>query len=74
MGILAISKLNCETNRIHEKAVTCVLPHYVDDAIEDALNRRICNTNKSLPFAESVRNVDNHSYISLQSFPEVVSY
>lgn len=42
MGFLAVLKLDCDSNKIHEGAVVWVLPHYVQAGLANALNSRVC--------------------------------
>lgn len=61
IGFLAMSNLAFDTNRIHEGPAMWVLLHQVKETIINALNSRMCTTDKSSHIAILMRNVGNWS-------------
>lgn len=59
---LATVKLICSSNKIHEGAARCVLPHYVQDIFANALNSRMFAKNRLAALAASVQSELHQSY------------
>lgn len=74
VGFLATFKLVYDTNNIHEKAAMLVLPNYVNNTLDSALNsgRYVCGKSFSLR-AVSVGN-EPRSRKFFQSYPKDVNY
>lgn len=73
-GILVTFKLACVGNRIRDGAAMWVLPQYVIETLENALNSDMCSTDISSSVATPVRNAESRYYKRLQSNPEIENY
>lgn len=74
IGFYAVFELASHNNNIHKGAAIWVLPNYVSGKIANALNSRVCATDKSSSISASVRNVENRFRKLLQSYPDEVTY
>lgn len=71
---LDILKFVGDTNCINKKAEIRVIPRYVNEVFANALNSRVCTSNKSSPIAASVGNLDDRLRQLLRSYPEIVKH
>lgn len=64
----------CNLTKVQEGAARCILPHYVEESLVNALNSRMCVGSQRAPLAASVQNEQRRSRKFLCSYPKVVVY
>lgn len=74
IGFLATLKLPCHFTRFCEGAAVLILPHYVQESLENALNGCKCAENQLPLLVASVQNEGHPSRKLERSYPKVVKH